>query len=99
MEEQSVNSLWGVPSPFALVMDAAGDMLPHSLVDLHLSGEVSWVELGVLLMAWAACCRMRLGSLMIALSLGVLAGSVSPACEAHPHDQQAGLSLQSVRAC
>ena len=41
IEEQSVNSLWGVPSPWALVMDAAGDALPECLQDLHLSGEVS----------------------------------------------------------
>ena len=37
---QKVTSLWGVPTPFALVMDAAQDVLPLSLVDLHLSGEV-----------------------------------------------------------
>ena len=34
-----VSSLWGVPSPFALVMEAAGGALPPSLWDLHLSGE------------------------------------------------------------
>jgi len=36
-----VTSLWGVPSPFSLVMDAAEGQLPPSLTDLHLSGEVS----------------------------------------------------------
>ena len=40
MAVKHVTSLWGVPSPFTLVMDAANDVLPKSLMDLHLSGEV-----------------------------------------------------------
>jgi len=39
MQAMEVSSLWGVPSPFALVMEAAGGSLPGSLWDLHLSGE------------------------------------------------------------
>ena len=39
MASQHVTSLWGVPSPFALVMDASADVLPAALSDLHLSGE------------------------------------------------------------
>jgi len=35
-----VTSMWGVPTPFVLVMDAAMDVLSSSLTDLHLSGEV-----------------------------------------------------------
>ena len=39
LSAHSVNSLWGVPSPFAIVMDVAQNVLPSSLTDLHLSGE------------------------------------------------------------
>ena len=39
MATHNVTSLWGVPSPFALVMDAAQNVLPPSLTDLHLIGE------------------------------------------------------------
>ena len=51
MKEQSVSSMWGVPSPFTLLMDAAQDVLPLSLVDLHLSGEVCRTMLRALMFA------------------------------------------------
>ena len=36
---QHATSLWGVPSPFGLMMDATQDAIHASLTDLHLSGE------------------------------------------------------------
>ena len=41
-----VNSLWGVPSPFRLIMDATQDVIHASLIDLHLSGEAFPLHLG-----------------------------------------------------
>ena len=45
LNAHSISSMWGVPSPFALVMDAISDVLPAALVDLHLSGEALPPEL------------------------------------------------------
>ena len=55
LEECKVVSLWGVPSPFALVMDECNDVLPTSFVDLHLSGEALPARLVHRIMSTCLC--------------------------------------------